>query len=107
VVTATDAELHEHYRPGRWVPHCSVAPRAPLAQLPVLVSAVYEVLPLEARLDRVALIDSATGGFWPVPASPQECFRYVHRLWTDPRKIHARTALPREFSRIDDLAMVR
>ena len=87
VVTATDAELHEHYRPGRWVPHCSVAPRAPSAQLPVLVSAVYEVLPLEARLDRVALIDSATGGFWPVPASPQECFR----SYTDFGPIHARS----------------
>jgi 2'-5' RNA ligase len=70
VVTATGAELHKHYRPGRWVPHCSVAPRAPLAQLPVLVSAIYEVLPLETRLDRIALIDSATGEFWPVPASP-------------------------------------
>jgi 2'-5' RNA ligase len=70
VVTATGAELHKHYRPGRWVPHCSVAPRAPLAQLPMLVSALYEVLPLEARLDRVALIESATGEFWPVPASP-------------------------------------
>ncbi len=43
VVTATGAELHKHYRPGRWVPHCSVAPRAPLAQLPVLVSALYEM----------------------------------------------------------------
>ena len=70
VVTATGAELHKHYRPGRWVPHCSVAPRAPLAQLPVLVSAIYEVLPLEARLDRVALIDSATGEFWPVSTLP-------------------------------------
>jgi hypothetical protein len=69
-VTATGAELHKHYRPGRWVPHCSVAPRAPLAQLPVLVAAIYDVLPLEARLDRVALIDSATGEFWPVAASP-------------------------------------
>jgi hypothetical protein len=41
-----------------------------LAQLPVLVSAIYEGLPLAARLDRIALIDSATGELWPVPASP-------------------------------------
>ena len=42
-VTATGAELHKHYRPGSWLPHCSVAPRTPLAQLPVLVAAIYEV----------------------------------------------------------------
>jgi hypothetical protein len=68
-VTATGAELHTHYRPGRWLPHCSVAPRASLAQLPVLAAAVYDVLPLEARLDRLALIDSATGELWPISAS--------------------------------------
>lgn len=28
-VTATGAELHKHYVPGRWLPHCSLAPRAP------------------------------------------------------------------------------
>ena len=61
-VVGTGAELHKHYRPGRWLPHCSVAPRTSLAQLPVLAAAVYDVLPLEARLDRMALIDSATGG---------------------------------------------
>ena len=69
-VTATEAELHKHYRPGRWLPHCSVAPRAGLAQLPVLVAAVYDVLPLETRLDRVTLIDSSTGELWPVSTSP-------------------------------------
>jgi 2'-5' RNA ligase len=67
-VTGTGAELHKHYRPGRWLPHCSVAPRASLAQLPVLAAAIYDVLPLEARLDRIALVDSATGEVWPVPA---------------------------------------
>jgi hypothetical protein len=65
-LAATGADLHLHYRPGRWLPHCSVAPRAPLAKLPALAATVYDVLPLEARLDRVALIDSATGELWPV-----------------------------------------
>ena len=50
-VTATGAELHKHYRPGTWLPHCSLAPRATLAQLPVVVAAVMDVLPLRARLD--------------------------------------------------------
>src|SRR6266568_4072288 len=29
-VTATGAELHKHYFPGTWLPHCSLAPRAAL-----------------------------------------------------------------------------
>jgi hypothetical protein len=41
-----------------------------LAQLPVLAAALYDVLPLEARLDRIALIDSATGEVWPVSPVP-------------------------------------
>ncbi|MET9316448.1 2'-5' RNA ligase family protein [Kribbella sp. NPDC003505] len=63
---ATDAELHRHYQPGRWVPHCTLAPRVPLVALPVLAAAVYDVLPLEATADRAALIDSGTGQIWPL-----------------------------------------
>jgi 2'-5' RNA ligase len=69
-VTATGAELHKHYRPGIWLPHCSLAPRATLAQLPVVVAAVMDVLPLRGRLDRAALINSATGQVWPLPSLP-------------------------------------
>jgi 2'-5' RNA ligase len=67
-VTSTGADLHRHYRPGKWVPHCTLAPRVPLVALPVLAAAVYDVLPLEATADRAALIDSGTGQLWPVPA---------------------------------------
>jgi len=69
-VTATGAELHKHYVPGTWLPHCSLAPRATLAQLPAAVAAVLDVLPLRARLDHAALINSATGQLWPLPALP-------------------------------------
>ena len=69
-VTATGAELHKHYVPGRWLPHCSLAPRAPLAQLPILAAAAYDVLPLHARLNRAALINSATGDLWPLATLP-------------------------------------
>ena len=69
-VTATGAELHTHYVPGTWLPHCSLAPRAPLAQLPVLAATVYDVLPLPARAVHAALIDSATGQRWPLPNLP-------------------------------------
>jgi hypothetical protein len=70
VVTATGAELHKHYRPGIWLPHCSVAPRATLAQLPLVVAAVMDVLPLRARLDRAALVNSATGEISPLAEMP-------------------------------------
>jgi 2'-5' RNA ligase len=63
-VVATGADLHRHYQPGRWVPHCTLAPRVPLVALPVLTAAVYDVLPLEATADRAALIDSGTGQVW-------------------------------------------
>jgi 2'-5' RNA ligase len=69
-VTATGAELHKHYRPGIWLPHCSLAPRATLAQLPTVVAAVMDVLPLQARLDRAALVNSATGEISPLAKLP-------------------------------------
>ena len=69
-VTATGADLHKHYRPGIWLPHCSLAPRATLAQLPAVAAAVMDVLPLRARLDHAALIDSATGEVTALPVLP-------------------------------------
>jgi 2'-5' RNA ligase superfamily len=69
-VTATGADLHKHYVPGTWVPHCSVAPRVPLAQLPIVATALFDVLPLPVRLDHAALINSATGEIFPLPALP-------------------------------------
>ena len=42
-VTAAGADLHKHYRPGVWLPHCSLAPRATLAQLPAVAAASPEI----------------------------------------------------------------
>lgn len=69
-VTATGAGLHKHYRPGTWLPHCSLAPRATLAQLPLVAAAVFDVVPLLATLDRAALVNSATGEIFPLPRLP-------------------------------------
>ncbi|SDT71756.1 2'-5' RNA ligase family protein [Jiangella sp. DSM 45060] len=66
----TGADLHRHYTPGSWVPHCTVAPRVPLDALQVVAATVYEVLPLPALADRAALIDSGTGERWPLPHLP-------------------------------------
>lgn len=60
-VAATGADLHRHYRPGWWTPHCTLSPRARRADLPRLAAAVYDVLPLDAAVTGAALIDTRTG----------------------------------------------
>jgi hypothetical protein len=69
-VLASGADLHKHYQHGMWVPHCSVASRASLAQLPALTATVYDVLPLRARLDHAAFVNSTTGGIGPLATMP-------------------------------------
>lgn len=69
-VAATGATLHRHYNPGSWVPHVSVATGASAAQLPVVVNAIADVLPLTVTAERAALIDSSTGESWPLPVLP-------------------------------------
>jgi hypothetical protein len=69
-VAATGADMHRHYVPGVWVPHCSVAPRVPLTALPTLAAAVYDILPLQARADHAALVDSGTGHVYPLVNLP-------------------------------------
>ncbi len=69
-ITTTGAELHKHYVPGAWLPHCSIAPRVPLVQLQVAASAAFDVLPLKATLDHAALVNSATGEVHPLPLLP-------------------------------------
>jgi len=69
-VESTGADLHRHYRPGVWVPHCTVAPRIRLEELPRLASAVYDVLPLIGTVERTALVDSATGQRWALRHIP-------------------------------------
>jgi hypothetical protein len=69
-VEATGADLHRHYRPGVWVPHCTLAPRLRLEQLPTLAAAVYDILPLVTTVERAALIDSGTGERRALPNLP-------------------------------------
>jgi 2'-5' RNA ligase len=69
-VGSTGADLHLHYRPGVWVPHCTLAPRTTLERLPTVASAVFDVLPLVATADRAALIDTATGRRIPLATLP-------------------------------------
>jgi len=69
-VRATSALVHEHYEVGRWLPHCSIAPRTRLEQLSIVAGTVYDILPLAVRITNAALIDSSTGQIWPLPNVP-------------------------------------
>lgn len=70
MTAATGATVHRHYAYGHWLPHCSLATRARLDQLPDVAAAVYDVLPLTAQVSSVAVIDSSTGHRWPLPHLP-------------------------------------
>lgn len=70
VVTAlltSGAELHRHYLPGAWLPHLTLAPRLHLQDLPTVAAEVYAVLPLSARAERVALVDTSNGAVHDLP----------------------------------------
>lgn len=60
--------VHRHYLPGTWLPHLTVATRAPLTSLPLIARRVYEVLPLVATLERTAVVDTTTGDVHRVPS---------------------------------------
>jgi hypothetical protein len=47
-----------------------VATRAQGAKLATVAKAIADVLPLTVRVDRAALIDSATGQTWRLPHIP-------------------------------------
>ena len=70
VLCGTGADLHHNYLPGRWVPHVSVATRAPAALLPAVVKVVADALPVPLTVDRAALIDTGTGRSWRLPRVP-------------------------------------
>jgi hypothetical protein len=69
-VVATGADLHRNYVPGGWVPHVSVATRAPGALAASVVEGIADVLPMPLVVDRAALIDSGTGELWPLAHIP-------------------------------------
>lgn len=61
------ARVHRSYEPGAWIPHLTLAPRLHLDQLPVVARHVFEVLPVDARIERAALVDTTRGTVHPLP----------------------------------------
>ena len=63
---SSGAELHRHYLPASWIPHCSLATRVRRDDLGTMAAAAFDILPLEAVASRCLLIDSSTGQRWPL-----------------------------------------
>jgi hypothetical protein len=58
-LSAAGVEVWDHYRPGRWVPHCTVSLRVPNALLAPAIRRCLEVLPIRATVTGAAVTDHA------------------------------------------------
>ncbi|MEH1094615.1 2'-5' RNA ligase family protein [Micromonospora sp. CPCC 205739] len=59
--------LSEQYRPGRWVPHCTLSMRVPNVLMAAAVRRCLEMLPLEATVVGAAVADHARDISHPLP----------------------------------------
>jgi 2'-5' RNA ligase len=66
-LSSLSTDLHRHYRPGAWMPHLTLAPRAHLEQLPTIGRLVFEILPLTVTFPRAALVETSTGRVHDLP----------------------------------------
>ncbi|MBB5827681.1 2'-5' RNA ligase family protein [Micromonospora carbonacea] len=66
-LAAAGIAVAEHYRPGRWVPHCTLSMRVPNALMAAAVRRCLEVLPLEATVVGAAVTDHARDICRPLP----------------------------------------
>jgi 2'-5' RNA ligase len=60
-LAAAGIEVWEHYRPGRWVPHCTVSLRVPNPQMAQAVRRCLEMLPVTATVTGAAVTDHTNG----------------------------------------------
>lgn len=58
-LAAAGIDVWDLYRPGRWVPHCTVAMRVPNPLLAASIRRCLEVLPIPASVVRASLTDYA------------------------------------------------
>ncbi|AVT33741.1 MULTISPECIES: 2'-5' RNA ligase family protein [unclassified Plantactinospora] len=58
-LTWADVPVSELYRPGRWVPHCTLSMRVPNTLMAAAVRRCLEMLPVEATVVGAAVVDHA------------------------------------------------
>ncbi|MET8151327.1 2'-5' RNA ligase family protein [Actinoplanes sp. NPDC049668] len=58
-LTAAGIEVWDHYRPGRWVPHCTVSMRVPNPLLGAALRRCLEILPVRATVTAASVTDHA------------------------------------------------
>ena len=64
---AAGVDIWPHYRPGTWLPHCTLSMGVPADALAeALAACLASPLPLRARLRGAALTDSVTGATTPL-----------------------------------------
>jgi hypothetical protein len=68
-LTAAGVELDDLYRPGAWVPHCTVSMRVPRPVIGEAVRLCLEVLPIPVTLTTAAVADHNRGIYHPLPDS--------------------------------------
>ncbi|MEU7904941.1 2'-5' RNA ligase family protein [Actinoplanes sp. NPDC049118] len=58
-LTAAGIDVWDHYRPGRWVPHCTVSLRVPNPLLATALRRCLEILPVRATVTAASVTDHA------------------------------------------------
>ena len=66
-LTGAGIAISEHYRPGHWVPHCTLSMRVPNTLMAAAVRRCLEVLPIEATVVGAAVVDHARDIARPLP----------------------------------------
>ncbi|WP_250031480.1 2'-5' RNA ligase family protein [Paractinoplanes maris] len=56
---AAGVEVWDLYRPGRWVPHCTISMRVPNPQMAPAIRRCLEILPLRATVTGASVTDHA------------------------------------------------
>jgi 2'-5' RNA ligase len=65
-LTAAGIAFDPLYRPGEWVPHCTVSMRVPLKQMTDALRLCMDVLPVEATIAGAAVADYARDIYRPL-----------------------------------------
>ncbi len=63
---AAGVETWDLYRPGKWVPHCTVSMRVPNPQMAQAIRRCLEVLPIRATVTGASVTDHANGIAEPI-----------------------------------------